>query len=147
MGPKTSWSRHRYPFIHTLAETKELLAEIGLDHLGVVLDSWHWYTAAETVEDLRTLTNRDVVAVDLNDAPVGIPREEQIDLKRELPMATGVVDLKAFLGALQEMGYDGPVRAEPFNERLNAMPAEEAVAATARALRRAFALIDPSLQV
>jgi sugar phosphate isomerase/epimerase len=141
VGPKTSWTRGRHAFIHTMAETQELIAEIGLDNVGIVLDSWHWYTAHETRGDLLSLQNRDVVAVDLNDAPAGIPVDEQMDLKRELPMATGVIDVGVFLNALQRMGYDGPVRAEPFNAALRKLPREEAVAATARAMKKAFALI------
>ena len=142
VGPKTSWTRGLHSFVHTMAETKELIAEIGRDNVGFVLDSWHWYTAHETAEDLLTLTNRDVVACDLNDAPAGIPVDEQMDGSRELPAATGVIDLKPFLGALVEIGYDGPVRAEPFNKELNALPNEEAMAATAAAMKKAFALID-----
>ena len=141
VGPKTLWSSSRYAFIHTTAETKELNAEIGLDNLGVVLDSWHWYAAEESVEDLRSLKKDDVVASDLNDAPKGIPVSQQIDNQRELPAATGVIDLKTFLGALIEMGYDGPIRAEPFNRKLNNMEDEMAVASTAKAMRRAFALV------
>jgi len=142
VGPKTSWTASRHPFIHTMAETKELIAEIGLDHVGFVLDSWHWYTAEETEADLRTLANRDVVACDLNDAPAGIAVDEQRDSSRELPAATGVIDLKAFLGALVAMGYDGPVRAEPFNKTLNAMENDEALATTVAAMRQAFALVE-----
>jgi sugar phosphate isomerase/epimerase len=145
VGPQTSWTARRFPFIHTMAETRDLLAEIGRDNVGFVLDSWHWYTAQETVGDLRTLTNQDVVACDLNDAPAGIAVDQQIDNRRELPAATGVIDLKGFLGVLLEIGYDGPVRAEPFNQRLNAMDSQAAVAATARAMRTAFALVDPQL--
>lgn len=141
VGPKTSWTAARHPFIHTMAETKDLLAEIDQANVGLVLDSWHWYTAEETVEDLLTLTNEDVVACDLNDAPAGIPVDQQLDNRRELPAATGVIDLAAFLNALVEIGYDGPVRAEPFNQQLNAMEDEAAVKTTAAAMRKAFALI------
>ena len=52
-----------------------------------------------------------------------------------------MIDLKAFLSALMAIGYDGPVRAEPFNATVRTLPAGEAVAATARAMKRAFALI------
>ena len=141
VGPKTSWTAKRYPFVHTMAQTKELIAAIGADNVGFVLDSWHWYTAHETVADLRTLTSRDIVAVDLNDAPAGIAIDEQVDSRRELPMATGVIDLGAFLNTLNDLGYDGPVRAEPFNKELNSLPNEAAVAATAAAMKKAFALI------
>lgn len=142
VGPRTSWVSARYPFIHTLAETRELIAEIGRENVGLVLDSWHWYTAGETAVDLRGLFNRDVVACDLNDAPKSVPVDQQRDGVRELPCATGVIDLKAFLKALAAIGYDGPVRAEPFNATVRTLPVEEAVAATARAMRQAFALVD-----
>jgi sugar phosphate isomerase/epimerase len=144
VGPKTSWTASRHPFIHSMAETKELIAEINQANVGFVLDSWHWYTAHETREDLEALDNDDVVACDLNDAPAGIPVDEQVDSRRELPAATGVIDLKSFLSALVQMQYDGPVRAEPFNRALNELDNESATAATAAAMKQAFALVEPT---
>ena len=82
------------------------------------------------------------MACDLNDAPAGIPVDQQLDSQRELPAATGVIDLKAFLGSLVAIGYDGPVRAEPFNKTLNQMDNDDAIAATSAALRKAFALVE-----
>jgi sugar phosphate isomerase/epimerase len=67
--------------------------------------------------------------------------DQQMDLSRELPAATGVVPVGDFLGALQAIGYDGPIRAEPFSKSLNALDNEAAAAATAAALRKAFALV------
>ena len=142
IGPKTLWASQRHSFIHTMAECKELIAAIGVGNVGFVLDSWHWYTAHESVDELRSITNEDIVACDLNDAPKGIEIDEQIDSRRELPTATGVIDLKSFLSELVSLGYDGPVRAEPFNQALNAMDNEQAVAATAKAMKRAFELVD-----
>lgn len=142
VGPKTSWTATRYPFIHTQEEARELIAEINVPGVGLLLDSWHWYTAGQTVDDLLSLTNADVVSCDLNDAPAGIPVDEQVDSRRELPAATGVIDLKAFLGALVQIGYDGPIRAEPFNQALAAMDDEAALAATAAAMKKAFALVE-----
>ena len=124
-----------------MAEDRELIAAIGRDNVGLVLDSWHWYCAGESPDDIRALSNRDVVACDLNDAPAGIPVDQQKDLVRDLPGATGVIDLKGFLGALVAIGYDGPVRAEPFKAELRKLPPDEAVARTARAMKAAFALI------
>ena len=89
VGPKTSWTAARFPFVHTMAEMKELIAEIGRDNVGLVLDSWHWYNAGETDADIRSLSPREVVACDLNDAPAQLPIDQQRDLLRELPCATG----------------------------------------------------------
>lgn len=61
---------------------------------------------------------------------------------RELPAATGVIDVRAFLNALAAIGYDGPVRAEPFNRELNALDNEAAVQATTAAMKKAFTMID-----
>ncbi len=141
VAPKTSWVHQRYPFIHTLAEMKDLLAEIDSGKAGVVLDSWHWWHAGDTVADLLALQGRDVVAVDLNDAPAGIPKDQQLDNFRELPCATGIIDVGGFLNALNQISYDGPVRAEPFNQAVNQMTKDEACAAAASALKKAFALI------
>jgi sugar phosphate isomerase/epimerase len=142
VGPKTLWSSKKYPFIHSMPEARELIAAINVKGVGLILDSWHWYTAHETKSDILSLTNDEIVAVDLNDAPKGLEIDEQIDQKRELPMATGVIDLATFLNALNEIRYDGPVRAEPFNAALRKMPADQAVAATATAMKKAFALIN-----
>jgi len=142
VAPKTSWTSRRYPFIHTMAEMKELLAEMNAGNVGFVLDSWHWWHAGDSAADVLSLKGTDVVAVDLNDAPAGIPKDRQVDNRRELPCATGVIDVGAFLNALNQIGYDGPVRAEPFNHLVNQMGKEEACAAAAQALKKAFALIE-----
>ena len=139
VAPKTSWAAQRYPFIHTMAEMKELMAEMNQPNVGFVLDSWHWYTAGESKEDILSLRGKDVVSVDLNDAPAGVPLDQQMDGKRELPAATGVIDVKGFLSGLEKIGYDGPVRAEPFNEAVRRMAPEQAVSAALGALRKAFA--------
>jgi sugar phosphate isomerase/epimerase len=142
VGPKTSWTQSKYPFIHTLAEMRELIAEIDRTNIGLVLDSWHWYAAHETMDDLLTLKGSDVICCDLNDAPVGIPIDQQKDNVRDLPCATGVIDVKSFLGALVRIGFDGPVRAEPFKSELRRLPSEEAVARTSNAMKKAFSLVD-----
>lgn len=49
---------------------------------GLLLDSWHWHTSLGTVDELRALTNDQVVYVHVNDAPPGIPVEEQYDYVR-----------------------------------------------------------------
>jgi len=130
-----------HAFVHSLRGFQELRGEIGADNVGCVLDSWHWWTAGETDRDLLALQAADVVSVDLNDAPAGIPLEEQQDGQRELPAATGVIPVGAFLNALQRIGYAGPVRAEPFNKALNELDNDAACAAVIAALRQAMSLV------
>lgn len=141
IGTPSLHRRPRHAFVHSMAEAKELLAEIPTKNVGFVLDSWHWFTAREGEAELMSVTSRDVVAVDLNDAPAGVAHENLVDNQRELPATTNVIDAGLFLTALARIGYDGPVRAEPFNAALNAMDDDAACAATIAAIRRALARI------
>ncbi len=142
VGTRSLLVRGRYPFVHTLAETLDLIGESGADNVGVVLDSWHWWTAGDSADAIRKLRNQDVILVDLNDAPKGVPIEDQQDGRRQLPMATGVIDVKPFLKALLAIGYDGPVRAEPFNQTLNDLGNDAACHASVVAMKKAFALLN-----
>lgn len=141
LGTKHLWTSRRHAFVHSMAECRELIAEAGKPNIGVVIDSWHWWTAHETPDDILALSNGDIVSADLNDAPRGIERDLQRDNQRELPLATGMIDAKAFLDAFVKIGYDGPIRAEPFNKLLNEMDDEQASETTARAMKKAFDLV------
>lgn len=137
VGTQLLLVKGRYPFLHTLAETRELIAEIGTGNVGLVLDTWHWWTANDTIEDLLALKNEDIVTVDLNDAPTGLEKRDQQDNARELPAATGVIDVAGFVKALIQIGYDGPIRPEPFNKPLNELENDAACAATIAAMKKA----------
>lgn len=113
LGPKTIRDSLRYPFVYRMEDMLELGREIG-PNVGLLLDAWHWFTSGGTIADLKKLTNEQIVYVHVNDAPRGVAVEAMIDSKRCLPGATGVIDLKGFLKALHEIGYDGPVTPEPF---------------------------------
>ena len=66
-----------------------------------------------------------MVYVHVNDAPAGVPIDEQMDGVRALPGATGVIDIAGFLQSLAAIGYDGPVVPEPF-VKLDGLPSDEA---------------------
>lgn len=133
IGPKTSADRFAYTFIRDLPGMMRLATDVG-PNVGILLDSWHWYTSGGTVDQLSALANRDLVHVHINDAPTGVERDEQIDNRRCLPGETGVIDIIGFLTALERAGYGGPVTAEPFSERVSALPADEAAAENARSV-------------
>jgi sugar phosphate isomerase/epimerase len=121
IGPKTSRMRRRYEFIYTMEGMMELAEAIGTGNVGLLLDAWHLYTSGGSIEDLDRIAADDVVLVHVMDAPAGIPRDEQIDNVRRLPMETGVIDLPGLMQKLKAMGYDGPVMPEPFSARINAI--------------------------
>ena len=137
IGPKTLRRGNRNEFIYTMDGMLALARDLG-PNVGLLLDLWHWYTSHGTWEHLAALGNDDVVNVHVNDAPAGIPDDEQIDNARCLPGETGVLDIVRFLGVLDAAGYDGPVTAEPFSARLNALSPQDALQETSEAMSRAW---------
>lgn len=140
IGPKTFWSTERFPFIHSLREARELIAETGAANVGLILDTYHWYTAGEDAAQLEGLTDKDIVSVDLNDARADREIDEQQDLDRRLPFDTGVIDLDGFLHAVGAAGYTGPVKIEPFMASLAERPVDEVLAQISGLLDRALAV-------
>ena len=137
LGPSTLRQGHKYEFFHTVDGALDLARRIGTGNVGLLLDCFHWYTSHGTIAELAGLGSDDVVYVHVNDAPRR-QVDEQIDLERMLPGASGVVDIVAFLQALARIGYEGPVVVEPFSAELRALPPSERVAATADSLARIF---------
>lgn len=137
IGPKTLRDTFTHEFIHTLPQAVELADAVGPE-LGIVLDTFHWYTSGGTLQEVRQcLTGDRVVNVHVNDATAGRSRDEQQDLKRQMPLATGLVDAPGVLRILDDLGYDGPVICEPFEpsvSRLRAMEPADAIAEVAAAM-------------
>lgn len=132
VGPKTLRSGKKYEFISTMGGMLELCDAIGTGNVGLLLDSFHWYTSHGTIDDLKALTADQVVNVHINDAPQGIPIDEQLDNVRCLPGESGVIDLVGFLRCLDAMGYDGPVMPEPFSDTVKGMAPLQAAQTTGR---------------
>lgn len=134
IGPKTSREGKPFEFIYTMDGMLELAKTVGTGNVGLLLDSWHWYTSHGTISDLLRLKDEDIVQVHINDAPAGISVDEQIDNIRAVMGDTGVIDLDGFLQSLQKIGYTGPVTPEPFSRELNAMAPADAVDRAGKAL-------------
>lgn len=138
VAPKTLRANHKYEFIHTMDGILRLCEAVGTRNLGLLLDCWHWYTSHGTLDQLRRLRGDQVIYVHVNDAPLGIPVDEQIDNIRCLPGETGVIDIIGFLRTLKKIGYDGPVTPEPFEKKLKEMPVKETVKKVGEALGRVW---------
>lgn len=117
------------PLVYSLEEALDFCGTIG-EGAGLLLDSYHWYAAGDSIADLFNLSAQDVVHVHINDAQAG-PVENLQDRERLLPGA-GVIDLQGFLGALRRVGYDGAVSVETFSASLEAVGPDEAAKLAAR---------------
>lgn len=141
IAPKTLRNRFKYEFIYSMPQMLQLAADAGTGNIGVLFDVWHHYTAHGTVEELDLLNKDNVFVVHVNDAPTGLEIDEQQDLSRTLPMETGVIPAPAMMKKLAEIGYAGPVIAEPFSARINELAATDPTAAateTSASIRKLF---------
>ena len=142
IAPKTLRDKFKYQFIYSMPEMLKLGADACTGNIGVLFDVWHHYTAHGTLEEMDLLTKDNVFVVHVNDAPTGLEIDEQQDLSRTLPMETGVIPAPAMIRKLAEIGYDGPVIAEPFSTRINELAATDPKAAaseTAASIQKLFA--------
>jgi sugar phosphate isomerase/epimerase len=98
-----------FQFIHDLDALLLLLNMVGSPNIGVLVDVWELWLAGASVESLRALSARQMIAVQLADLPDEVPAAEITDAHRLLPGATGKIDCSEVLAALAAQGYDGPV--------------------------------------
>jgi sugar phosphate isomerase/epimerase len=122
VSPLSRRAPYPYAFVHDLDGMLGLCDALDSPNVGLLLDCFHWHCAGESVADLVKLAPNRVVIVHVNDAPP-IPSEEQTVMNRALPGATGVIDIAGFMGALQGIGYDGPITCEPMAPAISALAA------------------------
>lgn len=118
IGPEKARKDRPHDFAHNIPQMLELCDAIGTGNCGLLLDAHHCYTAGHDMSEVRGLKNEQIVLVHVNDAVPGYALADQPDSPRCLPGESGVIDIKTFMNALKEIGYDGPVAPEPFSDTL-----------------------------
>lgn len=136
VGPHHLRSRWKHPFIWTVQETLEWIEAIGCPNVGLLLDSYHWYTTGMTVTELSELRADQIVHVHVNDAP-DVPAEQALDNGRLYP-GEGVIDLIGFINALRDIGYSGPVAQEVLTAEQPEQPLEELLERSKRGFDKIF---------
>jgi sugar phosphate isomerase/epimerase len=128
--------RHMFPieFIWRMNDMLEFANSCG-PNVGLLLDSWHWYTAGATVQDIIHAGKKNIVHVHFNDAPK-LPPAQLRDNHRLLP-GEGVINLTGFLQALHKIGYTDALSVEVFG-RLDDVPPEQAAQMGLRASVEVF---------
>jgi sugar phosphate isomerase/epimerase len=132
LGPKGAWTRGKYPFIHTLTGMLELCDAVGTGNMGLLLDAHHCHCSGVSGDGFVKLVRgeKDIVVVHLNDDAGGIPPDELPDSPRYYPgeEGGGGNDVRAFMRGLKQLGYSGPVIAEPNSAAIKAMSDNDAIA-------------------
>lgn len=106
--------RHKkYPFVQNLDQLLSFLESVGAPNVGILMDSYHVYTAEVPAAELRQLSGHQITHVHINDADAS-PAEAH-DGRRLIP-GDGGIDLAGFVQALYEVGYSGPISAEVLHQ-------------------------------
>jgi sugar phosphate isomerase/epimerase len=109
--------------LYRMDQLLDLESDIGEPNLGLLLDSFHWFNAEHTYDDLVKVPAEKIVHVHLNDAP-DVSLADQQDFERLTP-GEGIIDLVGFLQALKDIGYQDYMGVEIFSKELAAMPPAE----------------------
>ena len=128
--PTNAWF---YNIEGALRVADEVNQKAGTRNVGLLVDCWHWHASGGTLMDLAAIPLEQIVHVHINDAPAGVALPDLVDNVRELPGATGEIDVRGFLSTLKALGYNGPVAVETFSEKINAMAPDEAADLAAQA--------------
>ncbi len=140
IGPTTMRLTHKFDFIHTMDGIRSLIAAADAQsQVGFKFDSLHWYASGAGLLDIEKMAPEEIIYVEINDGLKGnYDRFTLPEFERELPGATGVIDLDGMLGKLDAIGFSGPVVVEPWNESLRNLPPSDAVRLVKEALDRSL---------
>jgi sugar phosphate isomerase/epimerase len=126
-----------FQFIHDLDALSLLVNMIDASNFGLVLDVWEVHVSGGTVESVRGLAPEKIVAVQLADVPAEYePPGELTEASRSLPAEEGGIGLPAYLTALAELGYDGPVTLKPDRKAVGGMRRDRIVSTVGEAFDR-----------
>lgn len=110
----------RAAFGNNVQTAAALVAEVGSPHLGLCLDTFHFYVGPSKTEDLRLLGPHNLFLVQLSDL-ADTPREFAADADRILP-GEGDIPLQSLIEHLRAINYSGPVTVELLNPQLWQVP-------------------------
>jgi len=103
--------------INTIEDALQIITAAGHPDGTIVLDPFHIFRGGGSLESITQLGASQIAICHFNDAPAQPPREEQADRDRVYP-GDGAVDLPRMITLLKQIGYDGWLSLELFNEEL-----------------------------
>lgn len=104
---------------HTLAGAVQVARATGRPDACVVIDPFHLFRGGDGIEVMAELdiTAKEIGILHFNDTPEEPARELQHDRHRVMP-GDGHLNLQRYVGIASEVGYQGPLSLELFNEEL-----------------------------
>ncbi len=101
----------------SLSHAWEIVQATADDDATVIVDAFHSWNTESTLDQLRAIPAERISHYHIDDAAADIPAGQQKDPDRVM-LGEGVIDLKAELKVLREIGYEGAISLELFNPQL-----------------------------
>ncbi|GLJ61489.1 sugar phosphate isomerase [Microbacterium barkeri] len=111
-----AWSnlnRHR----HSL----EIIKRAGRDNVGIALDTWHYWTTGDTLEEVAATPKELIKAAHISDG-LDLDREHDVpdqSVHRNVVIGGGAIPLQEWVDAIKSTGYDGWWVSEMFSDKAN----------------------------
>jgi 4-hydroxyphenylpyruvate dioxygenase len=126
-----AWGAH----VNDHRDAWAIVREVAHPAVGLVLDSFHSLARRIPIESLHSIDAAKIFIVQLADAPwLEMDFLSWSRHFRNLP-GQGDIPVRAFVSALLEIGYDGPLSLEIFNDQFRSIPANVAARDGLRSLR------------
>jgi sugar phosphate isomerase/epimerase len=114
-----------FAMIDTLEDSLKLIEGAGASNGGICLDTWHIVKLKIPYDDLRRIPVQYITSVELNDGTFECPwslHEDTVNHRRLC--GQGEFDVKGFIAAVRDAGYQGPWGIEVLSEQLRKWPLE-----------------------
>ena len=111
-----AWSnlnRHR----HSL----EIIERTGRDNVGIALDTWHYWTTGDTLEEVAATPKELIKAAHISDG-LDLDRVNDVpdqSVHRNVVIGGGAIPLQEWIDAIKSTGYDGWWCSEMFSDKAN----------------------------
>lgn len=98
--------------VQTLGLADEIVVKVNRRNIGLVIDSFHFYTGGSTIDMIDALDPKRLFIFHIDDAE-DLPRDQLTDAHRLLP-GLGILPLKEIIAAFKRIGYDRVASVEIF---------------------------------
>ena len=144
-GTKVGFELMPFAMIRTLEDSLKLVEGAGKVNGGICLDTWHIVKLNIPFDRLRAIPLQYITSVELNDGTFecSCSLDEDTVNHRRL-CGEGEFDVRGFVQAVQDAGYDGPWGIEVLSEELRKWPLERLTTESFRTTMAQFSTIGQS---
>jgi len=107
-------------FFHSVSQLRQawqVVQDANDPDATVIVDAFHSYNSLSTLDELRAIPGDRISHYHIDDAHPGIPAGKQKDHDRVM-LGEGPIDLRAEIQVLRDIGYQGAISLELFNQEL-----------------------------